>query len=72
MASDNNEQTSRVKFDLDDSEHNDELLDEFQEGSTHTNNPSSSVNDSNTNKTKNPTKVLSNSDNKSTTKRYSR
>jgi hypothetical protein len=83
MASSNEEkksssklqQKSKVKFDLDGSQHIDDSLDEideFLEFSSLSNNPSSSSIDSTTNGAIVYTKILSNNENKSTTKRYLR
>jgi len=83
MASSNEEkksysktqQKSKVKFDLDGSQHIDDSLDEtdeFLEFSSLSNNPSSSSIDSTTNGAIGYTKILSNNENKSTTKRYLR
>ena len=67
--------TSKVKFDLDGSQHTDdadESLDEFMELSSLSKNPSLSSIDSVTNGTVLHTRLPSNHESKTTTKRYSR
>jgi hypothetical protein len=70
--------TSKVKFDLDNSQHIDDAdesldeVDEFLEFSSLSHNPSSSSIDSASNGTLLPTRQTLNYDNKSTAKRYTR
>jgi hypothetical protein len=77
LSAKHSQQTSKVKFDLDGSHHTDDAnesldeVDEFLEFSGISNNPSSST-DSITNSATLYTKTLTNNDNKSTVKRYSR
>jgi hypothetical protein len=74
LSAKHSQQTSKVKFDLDGSHHTDDAnesldeVDEFLEFTGISTNPSSST-DSITN---GATKTLTNNDNKSTAKRYSR